>query len=224
MTGTRTVNHIVTSRLCCLLLSLTLWGCTYTASVDPQELPTPLVERIPASIGVYYPPELVNHEKVVPLFSDGQNVAFNLGPPSISVFDQAFSYSFTDVRRVSSRPPFSTDVSDLDAVIEVNIDRFTPQHIDWNEYTVSITYVVTLWQLDGSQLATWRSSQSSNLDLEAMDVAVRVLPRHGSDFGRIAADAIGDVAADFLRSFSRHPSVQAWTDSLERPADITSRD
>jgi hypothetical protein len=209
------------------MLTLALSSCTYTAKIKPPELPTPLVESIPARVGVYYPPELIDHEKVISLLShdpQGEKILFNLGPPSIEVFDQAFAYSFDDVRRVNSRPPYSTDTPDLDAVVEVRLIRFAPRHDEWNDYTVSVTYAVTLWGLDGSQLGTWQSTQSSELHLDAKGVAVRVVPRHGSDYGKAAADSIGEIAADFLRSFARQPGVQAWIESLERPEENISRE
>lgn len=226
------MKHVVAIRFQGLLVVLALSGCadllvaTYTARFEESELPIPLIEPMPARVGVYYPPKLIDHEDVRPMIKsepESHPIAFGLGPPSIQIFDQAFTYSFDEVRRVDMRPPFSVDTADLDAVIEVSLGQLDTDYAPI-EYYVTVTYIVTLWGLDGSQLVTWRSTQSSHTDPGIMASALRGSAGHGDFFGKTAADAIGEVAADFMRSFSGQLEVQEWIENLVRQKENISCD
>ena len=186
---------------------------------------------MPAHVGVYYPPELIDHNELqlVPTISGMSEITFELGPASIQFFDQALTYSFDGTHRVMSRPPLAADAPDLDAVIEVNVAGLsasyeTAKYNISSDYNVTVTYVIMLWALDGSKLATWHATESGNLHVGFPMANVRLHTTSGSDFGAAAADAIGKVAADFLRTFSRQPEVQGWIESLERPEENISRE
>lgn len=221
---TRPVQPFLSARLAILALSLS--GCTLAAKIEVSELPKPLVEPIPARVGIYYPPELIDHEKIIavnPADEGTVETAFRLGPPSTAVFDQVFTHSFVETGRVDSRPPFSNGTRDFDAIIEVTANHFHVRYVPpvqasslSAEYTASVAYVFTLWALDGSQIANWQSKQASKLDVGFTEAASRLgqLRAHGYYASEATADAIREVAADFLRSFSRQVEVQEWIKTL----------
>ena len=226
------MKYIVVKGLLGLTAISLLSGCTSaTTKTMALNLPTPLIEPMPARVGVYYPQELIDHAetKAVPTLAETFDITFELGPTTVDFFDQVFSQSFNDTRRITSRSPPTAETMDLDAVIEVNLAELSASY-DQSKYNVSadynvrVTYKITLWALDGSQLAVWRDTESGSLHVGFPMANIRLYTSAGSNFGAAATDAIGKVAADFLRTFSGQPKVQGWIESLERPEENINRE
>jgi len=168
----------------------------------------PLVETLPAVMGVYYGPELRGHEQVAVCESFRHlMLKYRLGEPSVTVFNYVLRGMFRKLVAVSAIPPPPEERAGIDAIIEPRIEGAAlPASMQCNIST-EVTYGITLYSPAGKQLANWHVSGSSSREPKAFDFQV--------DRKRAAAvrDALLNAAANFAIGFRDQPGVGSWIES-----------
>lgn len=134
--------------------SCVLAGCSTTVPPLTVEFPTPLIENMPLSVGIYYDDELRNftYNETV---SDGSRWTIELGESNVRLFDRLFAAMFqqtTEVSDTRTAPP------GVDGIIHPVLEEYaflTPNELGSRFYAVSIRYRVFLYDAQGNELAAW---------------------------------------------------------------------
>ncbi len=133
-----------------------LCSCSTSVTVEGS-LPTPLVKRIPASVGVYFSPEFESfrHEEVI---AQVGSFKVDFGQQNLNFFSNLLAAMFNSVTLVDEPPVPPEQMAGLDGVLVPEIVKFgflTPGISGLNFYSASIHYRLTLFGRDGSKLADW---------------------------------------------------------------------
>ena len=130
-------------------------GCSSQVTVNNPTIPDPLVEKIPLSVAVRYPPEFehfVHQEQVI----GKEKWTIDLGRSNKFLFTNLFGSMFNDLTVVEgSEAPADLGV---DALIEPSIDAFefsTPSQSQTEAFAVWIRYRIKIFDRDGEQFANW---------------------------------------------------------------------
>jgi hypothetical protein len=203
-----------------MIIILALWlivicfqtGCTITHNIPVEaNLPEEFsVEKLPIAVGVYYSEKFQSlertWERVDPAGTGwGTKFKFDLGPPSITLFDQIFSNMFEKVVPVHSLPPPSETVQNIDAVLvpklvwisgaaDTNIRRF---HFE-------IKYTVGLYNLNGTSKCNYVMSGVGESELASSNYwTSHVMAREATNL------AMRNFAARFIAGFRNDKCLQS---------------
>lgn len=141
---------ITSLTLCVVALS----GCSRTVRPLNTEFPTPLIEALPLSLGIYYDDDLRNftYNETV---SDGSTWQIELGQNNTRLFDRLFGAMFSQlvvVDDIDNPPPH------VEGVIQPVLEEYaflTPREMGSRFYAVSIRYRIFLFDTNGNELAAW---------------------------------------------------------------------
>lgn len=132
-----------------------LAGCGSNVVLDPPTIPTPLIDKIPASVGLRMPPDFdayVHEEEIL----GREDWSINLGSSNAALFQQLFSFMFEEViiLKADDDPAQFT----FDALIEPSIDAFefsVPNQSKTDAFAVWIRYRIRVFDSDGDEVANW---------------------------------------------------------------------
>ncbi len=130
-------------------------GCSSQVTVNNPTIPDPLVEKIPLSVAVRYPPDFehyVHTEQVI----GKEKWTIDLGRSNKFLFTNLFRSMFNDLTVVETGE--QPDDLDVDALIEPSIDAFefsTPSQSQTQAFAVWIRYRIKIFDREGEQFANW---------------------------------------------------------------------
>ena len=130
-------------------------GCSSSVAFQAPTIPTPLVEKIPMSVGLRMPSEFehfVHQEKVF----GREEWSIDLGRSNAALFEDLFRHMFTGVRILSADE--DPQLLPLDALIETSIDEFefsTPDQSNTEAFAVWIRYRIKVYDREGKLLSEW---------------------------------------------------------------------
>jgi hypothetical protein len=146
-----------TSRLhrwtaCCALATL-LAGCG-TVQVQPQpQLPPPLIDQLPVTVGVYYPQEFREYTHKETRYQ--VDYEFSLGPAHVTKLNRLLGAMFARVVEVEDlAEPLKADPS-IVMVLEPRFEDYaflTPRDMVGEAYTVTIRYRLNLYDRRGERV------------------------------------------------------------------------
>ena len=131
-------------------------SCTNVVVVEGS-LPTPLVEKIPARLGVYYSEEFktYQHKENLPQFGAYE---VDLGNQNLKFFRNLSGALFAEVLEIDSPELTAEQVSELDAVFIPRIVQYgflVPAMSTLTFHEVSIKYEIQLKDRYGKNLGRW---------------------------------------------------------------------
>lgn len=200
-----TLNHA--ARLLLPVLFLALAGCSAKVINVDGNYPTPRVDRLPLTVGVYYADDLKNFSYTeMNEDNDKEQYIVRSGASQIRLFDQLLQGIFANVVEIKSLDNVEQDYPNVDAVFVPLVTEFQlglPQKTHLNSYEVWIKYNMRLSELNGNQIADWvmtayGKSPSDNSAAEGITNATNL--------------ALRDLAASFALGASSIPEVQDWLD------------
>lgn len=118
-------------------------------------IPTPLINKIPASVGLRMPAEFdhfVHDEEII----GREEWSIDLGNSNSALFRQLFGFMFEKVTVLSSTD--DPKLLDLDALIEPSIDAFefsVPNQSKTESFAVWIRYRIKVFDQSGTEVADW---------------------------------------------------------------------
>lgn len=215
-----------------LIIMALLGGCQ-SVPIDATLDQTPLVEPIPARVGVYYSPEFANHEYCFDASfaqkGEKEDCFISLGPPSIALFDQVFKSLFENTIHVQNKSVPIED-SGLNAIIEPRITFVSVTvpsrgpNVDITPHHFEVNYSFTLYDPQGyriGSLDTFGSAQETWGDLSKLLFVYEQMFTLGSShssenilLGELAEKAMRKAAAKFLIDFRENTGVQNWLKDL----------
>lgn len=189
-----------------VLMVLLFAACGGKQSVK-QELPMPVVDPAPVSIGVYYPDSLRNHKCIGGKGYIAYDWTFELGPPSMAMYDKLLGAMFKSARTVDAKPGTSSAQGTED-VIEVRMTGFTGCDASWPVIGASVTinYEAILWAPDGTELTRWNAHGAAGLSDPYDDYM-----DSGGEAEYLAAltkIAMRKAATDFVLNYENDPVVK----------------
>ena len=193
----------------CLLLILAACEQSMSLRVD-SEIPTPVIARMPVTMGILYRDELRNH--VYEENSDERpNWKIESGSSHIALFEQILGSMFEQTKEVAGTDSDAT----VDAVLAPSVAEMQfalPAETKSDFYEAWIKYDVELYNRDGSPIANWSVTGYGKSSTEFMK---------SRDKGLNAAvnQALRDAGARFALGFSRVEEVGAWLEQVDSSAD-----
>lgn len=139
-----------------LLLLLAVSGCNQSLDLKvDSEVPTPLVNKIPMAMGVYYTDSFRNyayHENS----ADRKNWDIESGPSQVALFNQVLPSMFKKVKHIKSMPVAGN--TDVQAVLVPSIQEMQfslPRETHLDMYEVWIKYSISMQDVTGNVIAKW---------------------------------------------------------------------
>lgn len=123
--------------------------------MQAPSIPTPLIHKIPASVGLRMPAEFdhfVHDEEII----GREEWSIDLGNSNSALFRQLFGFMFEKVTVLSSTD--DPKLLDLDALIEPSIDAFefsVPNQSKTESFAVWIRYRIKVFDQSGTEVADW---------------------------------------------------------------------
>ena len=193
----------------CLLLILAACEQSISLKVD-SEIPTPVIARMPVTMGILYRDELRNY--VYEENSDERpNWKIESGSSHIALFEQILGSMFEETIEVTGTAADTT----VDAVLSPGIAEMQfalPAETKSDFYEAWIKYDMELFNRDGSPIANWSVTGYGKSSTEFMK---------SRDKGLNAAvnQALRDAGARFALGFSRVEEIGAWLEQVDSSAD-----
>ncbi|HEY0961833.1 MAG TPA: hypothetical protein VGE69_05700 [Pseudomonadales bacterium] len=186
------------------LLGVLLASCAANTINISGSYPSPLVRKIPITVGVYYPEELRNFSftEIDDYTGDDQYIV-NSGETQIELFNTVLPALFENVVMLDSLENRSPE---LDAVFVPAIEEFQlglPQKTKLKVYEVWVKYNMRLEEPEGEYIADWVMTaygKSPTESFQSVDAGVQ----------DATVVALRDLAASFTLGFSGIPEVNEW--------------
>lgn len=171
--------------------------------LNPPTIPAPLINKIPASIGLRIPAEFesyVHEEEVL----GRERWKIDLGRSNAALFTQLFAYMFEKVTVLDA----DDDVSllSIDALIEPSIDAFefsVPNQTRTEAFAVWIRYRLKVYDSEGTEVANWPVSAYGKSQSGGGSDALR----------RAAVLAMRDAAALIIMKLDDQTGISALSSS-----------
>ena len=132
-----------------------LGGCGSTVTMDTPTIPAPLIEKIPASIGLRMPADFehfVHDEEII----GREQWTIDLGNSNAALFKQLFGFMFDKVTVLASTD--NPQDFAIDALVEPMIDAFefsVPNQSKTEAFAVWIRYRIKVFDYNGDEVADW---------------------------------------------------------------------
>lgn len=144
--------HIV---LTGILIAGLISGCGSNVKLEAPTIPRPLINKIPASVGLRMPAEFQNylHEEEI---IGREEWSIDLGNSNAALFTQLFGFMFENVTVLKSTD--DPKDFDIDALIEPSIDAFefsVPNQSKTESFAVWIRYRILVYDHEGDEVANW---------------------------------------------------------------------
>ena len=195
------------THLVALVMVVILASCTTNVIVEGT-VPTPLVAKIPATIGVYFSDEFKTFQYKEVMRESG-TWKINLGAQNLSFFQNLLSSMFNGVEEVPEPPFQSGEMQHLDGVIVPRIVKYgflTPSISGLKFYSASIQYQILLYSRNGDIIGDWNIVGYGKSEAGSF----------GADdaLGEATMLAIRDGGARIAIEMSQQPQVVTWLETI----------
>ena len=150
--GTRTIRILLVA----LAAVAAAGGCTTTRLETESSLPPPLIDRVPARVGIYYSKEFreyVHKEK-----RNQFSYEVTLGPAHVINLDWLLKAMFSEVIPVDDPTRVGSMKPPLNLVLEPKFDEYsflTPDDVAGEAFIVTIRYLLTVYDGAGSRVDSY---------------------------------------------------------------------
>jgi hypothetical protein len=194
---------------------LLLCGCANKVVVK-GDFPTPVLQKLPYTIGVYYTPEFRGHE----FYDEANNREetdwlVSTGSAQVEMYNTLLPGMFEKVVLLNELPRRDR----VEAVAEEQVDVVLvphvaelqysiPSHTKINVFEIWMRYRYELYARDGELLADWTMTsygKTPTAFLQSPEAAVNLA----------AVVALRDAGANFAMNFTKVPEVKLWMESTQ---------
>ncbi|MGB1139833.1 MAG: hypothetical protein ACPG1A_02970 [Halioglobus sp.] len=188
-------------------LAILIAGCGPATVVVEGSFPSPVVEPLPLTLGIWYEEDFSGHE----FFDQTTNKAesdwlVQTGAAQVSMWDTVLAGMFTDIVHMKGEPGEGQMNQSVDGVLVPHVEdlQYTiPAHTNIKVYEIWMRYRFKLVSPSGEPIAEWTMSSYGKTptaflrsDEEAVNLA--------------AVMALRDAGANFITSFRDVPELQQW--------------
>ena len=210
---------MITARLLTVALALLLGACANNVVVHGT-FPTPVLEKLPYTLGVYYDPDFRNHEFFEEATTrEETDWLVKTGDAQVQMYNTLLPGMFEKIVLLNNLPRRDR----VEAVAEQQVDAILvphvaelqysiPDHTKINVFEIWMRYRYELYSPDGELLADWTMTaygKTPTAFLQSAEGAVNLA----------AVVALRDAGANFALNFTRVPEVKLWMESMAARAE-----
>lgn len=206
ITQTHYSSTLLLRRTTLLLFVTAMFGltaCTHTLYID-SDFPTPLVEKLPQTVGVYYAPEFTSYQYKEES-KDRTKWVIDSGDAQQSLFNTMMNGMFSNVVTLDGLPPWQNRPT-ADIILAPTVEDFQytlPRETKIKVYEIWVKYNVQVFTPDGNLLADWILTSYGKTPTGFMR----------SDDGALIQAivvALRDAGANLALNFAKVPEIRAW--------------
>jgi len=194
--------HLLTAALFILLT-----GCGPAEVVVKGNFPTPLMQKLPITLGVWYSDDFAQHE----FFEEAKTKTesswiVRTGAAQVEMWDTLLDGMFVRVVLMNGKPGPGQMNPSVDAVLIPNVEELQyaiPAQTNIKVYEIWMRYRLQLVTTGGQPIADWSMAaygKTPTAFLQSDQAAVNLA----------AVMALRDAGANFATTFSRVPAVDAF--------------
>lgn len=187
-----------------LAISTLIWllaaGCTRSVPI-PSDFPTPVSERLPLRMGLYYD-RLLRAYVYRKQTTDGTTWLVDLRPAHRPLFRQVFGEAFAQLREATDFAALTGAPGNLDAILAPQVEAFTletPADSSSPFYQVTITYRIRLYSAKGEIITSW--------PIEGYGRGRAGWLQSGRAVKQATVQALRDVAAQIVIGIANSPGI-----------------
>ena len=204
-------------RTCCVVAAATaaVSGCGGgSMTLETPTFPTPLVDKIPVSVGLRLAPNMYSFDHEEQVFGK-ETWSVDFGDANARLFRQLFGHLFTDVTELEAEDdPYQLPI---DALVETSIDAFefsVPEQTSSDSFAVWIRYRLKVYDRRGDMIANWPVSAYGKSETKALG---------GTDaLEKAALLAMRDAAALMIMKLDAETGISSLAQAAEPPVDDPS--
>jgi hypothetical protein len=206
MTKSKQQQSSLSTKLGLTLVICLLGACSASTITISGNFPSPLVRKLPLTVGVYYPDELKNYSFIE--FDDNtgkDQYIIQSGTSQVELFNTLLPALFQNVVMLDSLENIQGNTN-LDAVFVPAIEEFQlglPAKTRLNVYEIWVKYNMRLSNVNGDYIADWVMTAYGKAPEETFQSV-------DSGVQDAATVAMRDLAASFTIGFSGIPEVNEW--------------
>lgn len=203
-------RHIATRVSLCAVLVITaalLAACGPSEVAVKGNFPSPLMQKLPLTLGVWYDEEFTGHE----FFDEAKGRAesgwiVRTGDAQVQMWDTLLPGMFHNLVHMKAKPAPGQMNQAVDAVLIPHVDELQyaiPTHTNVKVYEIWMRYRFELVTPGGKPLAEWTMTaygKTPTAFLQSDEAAVNLA----------AVVALRDAGANFATNFTRVPDVRDW--------------
>lgn len=198
-------------------LSFLLSGCAAKVIDIAGVYPSPLVTKLPITVGVYYDDAFSQHHYIEINDNNGKDqYIINSGPSQVELFNTILPAVFTDVIVLESLDSIG-NYPQLDAVFVPAIDEFQlglPAKTRLDVYEVWLKYTMRLSTAEGDFIADWIMTAYGKTP---QDRSIQAFQSVSDGVNDATVIALRDLAASFALNFKNIPEVNEWLSAEALP-------
>ncbi len=211
-------GSMITARFLTAAVVLLLGACANNVVVHGS-FPTPVLEKLPYTLGVYYDPDFRNHEFFEEATSrEETDWRVKTGEAQVQMYNTLLPGMFEKIVILNDLPRrdrvAAVAEEQVDAVLVPHVAELQysiPNHTKINVFEIWMRYRYELYAPDGELLADWTMTsygKTPTAFLQSAEAAVNLA----------AVVALRDAGANFALNFTRVPEVKLWMESMASKA------
>lgn len=188
-----------------VMAALAMAGCT-SAVVVETEFPTPLVNTLPVSVGLYYEPKLRDfiHAEALPRSSTW---TIDLGDANLAMLDPLYDTLFADTREIDELPPSPVNAG-LDGILASTIEEYqfdVPRSTRDEFVEVWLKYRLELLRPDGNVVVEWEAIGYGKAEIDG---------KREDAVQRASIVAMREAGARISTEFAEQQPVIDWVEDV----------
>ena len=208
-----------------LCLTLVIAGCSSKQVIVEGNFPEPLLDPLPITMGVIYPPAFAQHE----FFDEAKGRAesdwlVKTGEAQVAFWDILLRGLFQEVVHIDSWETVQSEGERIDGVLIPSIAELqytVPTHTNvkiyeiWMRYEFRLADIAAIHQQDDGSLSFKPDDRLAQWPITAYGKTPTAFLQSDEEAVNLAAVvALRDAGAHFITTFGRTPEVAAWLDGL----------
>ena len=186
------------------------------------DFPTPLIEKLNQTLGVYYEDEFKSHEIFDEARSKGQvNWQIRTGEAQVRLWNLIFSGVFSKTLTLSERPSSEKPADGVDVIIIPHVEELQyaiPSHTQVKVYEIWMRYRFELINAAGEPLGDWKMTAYGKTP-QNLVMGIEGGQSKEEAINLAAIMALRDAGAHFVTSFRRAEPIALWLDGLSTRED-----
>ena len=186
------------------------------------DFPTPLIEKLNQTLGVYYEDEFKSHEIFDEARSKGQvNWQIRTGEAQVRLWNLIFSGVFSKTLTLSERPSSEKPADGVDVIIIPHVEELQyaiPSHTQVKVYEIWMRYRFELINAAGEPLGDWKMTAYGKTP-QNLVMGIEGGQSKEEAINLAAIMALRDAGAHFVTSFRRAEPIALWLDGLSARED-----
>ena len=186
------------------------------------DFPTPLIEKLNHTLGVYYEDEFKSHEIFDEAKSRGQaDWRIKTGEAQIRLWNLIFSGVFSKTLTLSEKPSSEKPAEGVDVIIVPHVEELQyaiPSHTQVKVYEIWMRYRFELINAAGEPLGDWKMTAYGKTP-QNLVMGIEGGQSKEEAINLAAIMALRDAGAHFVTSFRRAEPIALWLDGLAAGED-----